>query len=514
MSVVGESQQCDERKMLVNTDNYKLQRRSFLKGTLATVLAGCLPKATWAGSDTQQPNVLFIAVDDLRPELGCFGATYAQTPNIDKLAATGVRFTNHFVQVPTCGASRYALLTGRSPAHSGVTSNNEAFYRGKAALSSQRLGGAQSMPELFRRNGYHTVCIGKISHTPDGKVFSYNGQGDGRPEVPHGWDELPTPYGKWKRGWGMFFAYEGGRHREDGQGNLDLMEFKAEKDEDLPDGLLAKTAVEKLKEAKDRGKPFFMGVGFYKPHLPFVGTRGDWEAMSQADIPLASDQEKPNSAYWHTSGEFYKYDAPFPKDRPLAQQNQLKTKRAYLACVRYTDRQIGKVLSALDDLGLSENTIVVLWGDHGWHLGDSQIWGKHTPFERAVHSPLIVRAPKSQTAGRSCDALVETLDIYPTLVDLCSLGDTQTAHSLDGQSLSPLLDNTNARVRQAALSYWKSAVSIRTETHRLIANRKGNDLSNIELYDMRKSWDLVHNRAKEDPKLVQQLLDNIPENEG
>jgi len=493
-------------KPSVNAHSHKLPRRTFLKGVLATTLASCLPRTVRAASNSQQPNVLFIAVDDLRPELGCFGAAYAQTPNIDNLAATGVSFTNHFVQVPTCGASRYALLTGRSPAHSGVTSNNRAFYSGKSALSSQRLDGAQSMPELFRRNGYHTVCIGKISHTADGRVYSYDGKGNGRPEVPHGWDELPTPYGKWKRGWGIFFAYEGGRHREDGQGYKDLMEFTAERDEDLPDGLLAQTAVTKLKECKNRGKPFFMGLGFFKPHLPFVATKKDWEAVKDVDVPLAPDQDKPDSPYWHKSGEFYKYDAPFAKSRPLADEAQLKAKRAYLACARYTDRQIGKVLDTLDDLGLSDNTIVVLWGDHGWHLGDSQLWGKHTPFERAVHSPLILRTPRMHSAGESCDALVETLDIYPTLVDLCSLVDRRSAHPLDGKNLSPLLDNPKGSVREAALSYWKAATSIRTQTHRLIAKNVENRPSDIELYDMRESPDPVHNRAKEESQRVRDML--------
>lgn len=494
----------------MNANHCTFSRRAFLRGSLATTAAWHLSETTWAVPEPRRPNVLFLAVDDLRPELGCFGATYARTPNIDKLAATGVRFTNHFVQVPTCGASRYALLTGRSPANSGVTTGNAAFYQGNTALTSQRLQGAQSMPELFRRNGFHTACIGKVSHTPDGRVFSYDGKGRGQPEVPHAWDELATPYGKWNRGWGAFFAYEGGRHREDGQGNQDLMEFKAEHDEDLPDGLLAKAAVDKLKELKDKDKPFFLGVGFYKPHLPFVGTRDDWQAMSQVDIPLASHQKKPDSAYWHSSGEFYKYDAPFPKDRPLAQENQLSAKRAYLACVRYTDRQIGKVLTALDDLGLAENTIVVLWGDHGWHLGDSQIWGKHTPFERAVRSPLLMRVPEMDTAGKRCDALVETLDIYPTLIDLCSLDKRETDHPLDGKSLLPLLDNPSGNIREAALSYWQSAVSIRTKTHRLIVDKTRKGPSNIELYDIRKSSDPLDNRANDEPERVRRLLRYVP----
>ncbi|NQT86275.1 sulfatase [bacterium] len=479
-----------------------MNRREFLKATLAsTVLA-----TGAAAAPKSAPNVLFIAVDDLRPELGCFGSTYAQTPNIDRLAATGIRFTNHFVQVPTCGASRFALLTGRSPANSGVYSNNGALYSGKSALKPDRQDGAQSMPELFRRNGYHTVCIGKISHTPDGRVYNYGGKGNGRHELPNAWDELATPFGAWKRGWGAFFAYDGGRHREDGQGHRDVMEFTAETDEGLPDGLMAKAAVDKLKELKAKGKPFFLGVGFFKPHLPFVATRGDWEAMAKADVPLPPHQEKPDSAYWHKSGEFYKYKAPYPKTNPLAKEDQLKARRAYLACARYSDRQIGKVLAALDDLGLADNTVVVLWGDHGWHLGDSRLWGKHTPFERAVRSPLIVRAPGLKTAGKECDALVETLDIYPTLVELCAPAKRKTSAPLDGKSLAPLLHDPDGDIRQAALSYWGSATSVRTKTHRLIAKRGKAGPTKIELYDIRESPDPVKNIAAAEPALVKTLL--------
>ena len=482
-----------------------MERRDFLKAVLTTSAAFCLTKTAGADNRTNKYNVLFIAVDDLRPELGCFGANYAHTPNIDRLASNGVRFTNHFVQVATCGASRYSLLTGRSPSNSGVTTGNSAFYKGDSAISPEPLDGAQSMPELFRRNGYHTVCIGKISHAPEGQVFSYDGRGTGEAEVPHAWDELATPVGEWKHGWGAFFAYEGGKHREDGKGNKDVMEFKADKDEDLPDGLLANAAVDKLKELKKKDKPFFMGVGFYKPHLPFVATQKDWQAVSQIDVPLAEHQQKPDSAHWHSSNEFYKYDAPFQKDRPLALKDQLKAKRAYLACVRYTDRQIGKVLNALDEQGLTDNTIVVLWGDHGWHLGDSQIWGKHTPLERALRSPLLIRVPGMKSAGKACDALVETLDIYPTLVDLCSPAIRRTEHPLDGKNLRPLLNDPQSDIRHAAISYWRSAVSVRTKTHRLVVD-KTKTPSNVELYDIRKSPDPLHNLASEKPELVDKLL--------
>jgi len=454
-------------------------------------------------------NVLLIAVDDLRTELGCYGLDYVDSPHLDRLAGEGVLFTNHFVQVPTCGASRYALLTGRSPGRSRALGNS-AFYGGSTRLKAQQLDGAQTLPELFRRSGYHTVGIGKISHTPDGKVFAYNGQGDGRAELPHAWDELDTPYGPWKRGWGAFFAYANGRHREDGQGHKDLMEFVAQRDADLPDGLMARQAVEKLRELKDGQKPFFLGLGFFKPHLPFVATRGDWEAVNSRDIPPPPAPEKIDSAYWHRSGEFYKYDAPFPKTNPLAKRHQIHARKAYLACVRYVDRQVGKVLDALDRLDLRDSTVVIVWGDHGWHLGDSAIWGKHTPLDRALQSTLIIRAPQVSAAGQNCDALVESLDLFPTLIDLCQPEFQKTAHPLDGRSLLPLLTGRQQSIRPAAVSFWRSAVTVRTRTHRLITTVTPQGLNNTELYDASGGPDPMVNLAAEQPALAEQLLQHLP----
>lgn len=458
----------------------------------------------------KSPNVLFIAIDDLRPELGAFGVPYAPTPNLDRLARQGMAFTRHFVQVPTCGASRYALLTGRSPARSGVTRSNAACYQGRSALSAEQLSGAQTMPELFRRSGYHTVLIGKISHTPDGRVFAYNGKGNGRHELPHAWDELATPFGPWKRGWGTFFAYRGGRHREDGQGHRDLMEFTAEKDEDLPDGLMAQTAIRKLEQLKKADRPFFMGLGFFKPHLPFVATRRDWEAMARVDVPLPKHPRRVKSPNWHGSGEFYKYAMPFKKTRPLADADSLQARRAYLACVRYTDRQVGKVLAALDQLDLARETVVVVWGDHGWFLGEVALWGKHTVFERAVRSPLIIRAPgRIARPGRQSDALVETLDVFPTLLELCHPSFQKTQYSLDGKSLGPILAGEADSVRTAAVSYWGPAVSVRTRTHRLIARKNPKGPTKVELYQLSDGPDPVANVAESQPEVTRDLLKRL-----
>ncbi len=430
-----------------------------------------------------QRNVLFIAVDDLRPELNCYGATHAQTPNMDRLASQGVLFNRHYVQVATCGASRYALLTGRSPASSGVTRSNAGLYQGASALLQEQQAGAQSMPELFRRSGYETILIGKISHTADGLVYEYNGKGDGRHEVPHAWTDLATPLGSWKRGWGIFFAYANGKHREDGGGHKDLMEFVVEKDNELPDGQMADTAVSRLKALAKADKPFFMGLGFFKPHLPFVAPKQDWDAFEGVDIPLPEDPEKKDSPFWHKSGEFYKYKTDWEKTHPLSDDAIRKAKRAYSACVRYTDRQIGKVLDTLEETGLAENTVVVVWGDHGWNLGEHQLWAKHVPFERANRSVLLIRAPGVSKKGLRTDALVETTDLYPTLMDLCNTRFQETHHPLDGASLRPILTGEKDDIRDTATSYWGDAISVRTDTQRVIRRIRKGEVVHTETQD-------------------------------
>ncbi len=451
------------------------------------ILAG----VTSAQAQTNRYNVLFIAVDDLRPELGCYGADYAQTPNMDKLASTGMLFNRHYVQVATCHSSRLSMLTGRSP--------------GEARQKPQ--DGARFMPELFRRSDYHTTCIGKISHTPDGRKFQYNGKGDGHMELPNAWDALPTPFGPWKRGWGIFFAYADGKHREDGQGNKDLMQFTVEKDSDLPDGMMAETAIDTLHQYKKSGERFFLGLGFFKPHLPFVAPKQDWDAFADTDIPLPP-QDKINSEFWHKSSEFYKYKAPFEKTRPLSPEAILQSRRAYLACVRYTDRQVGKVLDALKELELDQETVVVLWGDHGWHLGEQEIWGKHSPFERANRSVLIIRVPGMQTAGVKTDAIVESLDLYPTLIDLCQPSFRKTENKLHGDSLVPLLETGSWNKRDVAISYWHEAISVRDQTHRLIYNKK---TKTSALYDLSVNPDNNTDIAAQFPEILKRLESAIPE---
>ena len=484
-------------------------RNWFFRLALVFVTLPVVGSACCADEITNRYNVLFIAIDDLRPELGCYGVDHAQSPNLDRFARSALIFDRHYVQVATCGASRYALLTGRSPHRSGVTAKNNAFHSGETKFSTLEQPGAQSMPELFRRSGYKTTLIGKVSHTADGLVYGYDGTGDGRLEMPNAWDDMLTPLGSWGRGWGVFFAYANGKHREDGGGHRDLWQFTVENDEDLPDGLNAKVAIEQLKKHKESGERFFMGVGFYKPHLPFVAPRQDWEAFEDVEIPLPKPG-RVKSPYWHASNEFYKYDAEHEKPNPLSASAIRNSKRAYSACVRYVDRQVGKVLTALDELELSKNTIVVVWGDHGWHLGEQEIWAKHAPFERSTRSVLMMYMPGMRTAGKKSRSLAASIDIYPTLVDVCFPRFRQSTHELDGVSLMPILRHERARVRSSVRSYWKDAITVRTDRHRLVAKVKDGEVVHRELYDLTDTEDSIKDLSESEPELVAELEQLLP----
>ncbi len=467
------------------------------------ILVGCHP------ARPEKPNVLFIAVDDLRPELGCYGSDLIKTPSLDKLASEGCVFTHHFVAVPTCGASRYGLLTGLRP-RNRIEITNEALRRvlsGKPETES---------PETFihhlRRNGYFTVGIGKIGHYPDGLLYGYEDAPGTERELPHSWDEMLLDTGKWETGWNAFFAYADGSNRQSRNKNVKPYEAAGVDDTGYPDGLTADLAVTKLRELSRRGQPFFLGVGFFKPHLPFNAPKKYWDLYTESEIPVTPSNfvpENVSGASLHSSSELNQYRLGEEKaslDKPVSDAYARKLRHAYFACVSYVDAQIGRVLDELERLGLSEDTIVVVWGDHGWHLGDHLVWGKHTIFERALKSALIVKTPGMRERGAARDQIVSTLDIYPTLMDLCGL---EMPHKTDGHSLSVLLmGKDDTEWENPAYSYFRNGISIRTERYRLTRYFRTEEPI-IELYDHASDPFENHNVAGEFPEIVARLMTKL-----
>jgi arylsulfatase A-like enzyme len=424
------------------------------------------------------PNVLFIAVDDLRPELGCYGESHMVTPHIDALASQGRLFRNHYVAVPTCGASRYALMTGLRP--TTATDANNAFNQMPTSPPAE----PESWVELLRRHGWHTASLGKLTHEPDGYRWNDSGTYDiGRsqatlPDMLHSWDEIIYDHDKWGAQRYPLFAYADGTGRikvttpayeigVDDQGN-------SLPDDAYPDGQMAEAAIEKLREFADDGTRFCLALGFYKPHLPFNAPKAYWDLYDPATLPAANPAGPPtgaNSATTTNSGEINSYTDR--NDRDIL-------RHAYFACVSYTDTQVGKVLAELDALGLADNTIVILWGDHGWCLDDYGLIGKHKVLERSLESPLIIRPPASLRpevfAGIHAEGVVSTVDIYPTIAELCGL--TPPA-SVAGESLVPMLRNPFAPGKNHAYSRWGSLTTIRTTDWRLI-----NTSGDYDLYDL------------------------------
>ncbi len=386
----------------------------------------------------EQPNVLFIAVDDLRPLLGCYQQNQIKTPNIDRLAARGTVFKRAYCQVAVCGASRASLLTGLRP-----TPKRFLNYK---TFADKDAPGARTLPQEFRDNGYHCISNGKIFHHRDDTAERSWSEASWRPSI--GGTKTLDPASKSLRG--------GTKNRGP------VFEFPDVADNAYPDGQIADKTIEDLKRMKQESKRFFLACGFLKPHLPFYAPKKYWDLYDRSEIAVATNQFRPANApkSLKGSGEIHSYH-----DRDLeynSDQWHRSCRHGYFACVSYIDAQIGKVLDALRELGLEENTIVILWGDHGWHLGEHNFWGKHNVMHLSTHAPLIVSAP-TFPQGRSCERLVEFVDIYPTLCDLAGIEPAN--QNLQGTSFKPLLASPKQAWKKAVFSKFGNANSVITERY-------------------------------------------------
>ena len=445
-------------------------------------------------SAKQRPNVLLICIDDLRPELKCFGVDYIHSPNIDGLAACGRAFHRHYVQAPTCGASRYTLLTGMY----GPAGNGALFQRREAIKG-------RSFPAWFRAQGYTTVSVGNVSHHPGGRGGADWDDAE-QPEMPGAWSSHLLPAGSCQHPRGAMHGLANGEIRKNAK-DMDIFQAFDGPDTAYPDGLITNEALKQMDGLAKGGKPFFLAVGIIRPHLPFGAPAKYLKHYRDAKLPATLHPQKPTGkTTWHGSGEFMKYNR-WKRNPTTDAAFAIEVRKHYAACVSYADAMVGRLLARLDALKLRDNTIIVLWGDHGWHLGEHAIWGKHALFEESLRSPLIIVHPGLAAPGKPTQAMVETLDIFPTVCDLTGL--KPPAH-LNGQSLMPILKNPNAK-GHPAFAYKGGAQTIRTETHRLIAHRGGE----LELYDHTTPQGETKNLADTQPEkataLLKQLRARLPQ---
>ena len=453
-------------------------------------------------SSTAQPrlNVLFLAIDDLRNELGVLGVSHARTPNIDALARTSRVFTRHYVQVPTCGASRCALLRGRYPSEPAHVGNN-------AIRDTQATWAAQSLPAIFKAQGYRTLSLGKITHYPGN--LTGKGWAAGPEEISGVWDRSWIPRGPWATPEAIMHGYANGVARVPGRSPP--VEMYDGGDEAYPDHWVANDAVATLRELAAQKQPWFFGVGFFKPHLPFNAPKA-WHDLHAADVADMAEAAAAKPAWpsgWHESNELRKNYGNSGRDPATDPAYARLLRRAYAASASYMDAQVGRVLAALRETGQEENTVVVLWGDHGFLLGEHAIWGKHCLYEEALRAPLMIRTPGLLQPGGMSAALVETVDILPTLADLCGV---PAPAGLDGRSLRAQLADPAAPATKPAHGFWTGgARTVRTERWRLIVDGTG---GRAELFDYLTDPQETRNVASAEPAVVRELLarlDHVPQ---
>jgi iduronate 2-sulfatase len=438
-----------------------------------------------------RPNVLLICVDDLKPLLGCYGAPLVKSPNIDRLAARGVLFERAFCNQAVCAPSRNALMTGLRSSSIGIYDLATNFRKAVPE--------AITVAQYFQKHGYRTEAMGKIMHVGHGNFE----------------DEASWSVPSWKPKGGGYQLKESTastRPSKVGGPRGATTECADVADNTYGDGLIADEAIARLRAAKGKpGEPWFIAVGFLKPHLPFVAPKKYWDLYDRAAFPLPALKTPPIGAPEFaptTWGELRQY-SDIPEVGALDDAKTRLLLHGYHAATSYMDAQLGRVLDALDQQGLARNTIIVLWGDHGWHLGDHGMWCKHTNYEQAARIPFIVVAPGVAKAGAKTGALAETVDLYPSLCELAGLPAPQ---GLDGASFVAALKNPAALTKEAVFHVFPRSQAmgraVRTTRYRLVEWKPIGapaDTAVYELYDYEADPAETKNLAAEKPEIVAQL---------
>ncbi|MDQ5977040.1 MAG: hypothetical protein QG602_12, partial [Verrucomicrobiota bacterium] len=439
----------------------------------------CLLLSLLAPVRAARPNVQLILVDDLKPTLGCYGDAKAVTPNLDRFARSAVRFDRAYTNQAVCAPARNALLVGMRPTSIGVYDLVTNFRLGAPA--------AVTLQQAFRQGGYRVETFGKVFH---------GGNGDESDRAA-----LSAPHWDWQDK----KLYAADHQDRPATENLDVP------DNAYSDGAMTDAILERLRQVQGGGEPFLLVAGFKKPHLPFTAPRKYWELHERTEFapdgPAAPPQHAPNFA-GHNWGELRNF-SDIPDVGPVDATKASELIRGYYAATSYSDAQIGRLLDRLNELKLDENTIVIVWGDHGWHLGDHGWWCKHTNYEQANRIPLLVRAPGVSAPGASTAAFIESIDILPTLCELTGLA---TPSSAEGVSQVAVLRDPQQAVRSEAMHVYPRGANIgravRTARHRLIEwKAAGADAATavIELYDYQTDPQETVNIAAQQPEVVAAL---------
>ena len=382
----------------------------------------------------ESPNILMIIVDDLRPQLGCYGATETLSPNIDRIADEGTLFETAYVQVPVCGASRASLMTGLYP-----TSSRFVTYYSSADKDA---AGIPDIPKHLKSSGYTTISNGKIYHNVNDNTNS--------------WSEIHR-----SPDFRIYLDEATKRMFEDKDAAYEAADVE---DDAYPSGKMTKKIINDLRKHHKNDEPFFITAGYTKPHLPFNAPKKYWDLYDRSKIDLADNHFAPKGApsqslhKWHELRSGY---GGMPSDGPVSDDLARILIHGYYACVSYTDKLIGDLLDELENLDIHEDTIVLLMGDHGWQLGEHALWCKHSLYETSLHTPLIIKAPGFKK-GQKTDALVEFVDIYPTICDLAGI--TKPTH-LQGKSLVTLMEDTNAKFKDAIFARYHGGETIRSDIY-------------------------------------------------
>lgn len=471
--------------------------RKLLVGIALVCVSGVLHAA-------ERPNVLLICIDDLKPLLNCYGDTSVKSPNIDALANRGVMFKCAYANQAVCAPSRNALLTGFRSTTLGIYDLATNFRYSKPD--------AVTLPQYFKENGYRSEGLGKVFHYGHG-----NHEDDASWSVPF-WRSEVVNYAleehadanKNSREAALFNNVSGAKAKDLAKGVA--YESADVPDNTYPDGKTADEAIKRLDNAaKDPKTPFFLAVGFVKPHLPFCAPKKYWDLYDPASFKLAERKTLPDGAppyAGHDWQELRNY-AGMPDEGPVPDDEARKLIHGYHAAVSFVDAQVGRVMEALEKDGLAKNTIVILWGDHGWHLGDHGLWCKHTNFEEATHIPFMIYDPRAKHGHGVSSSLVESVDLYPTL---CKLAGLPVPSGLDGASFDQLLENPNAPTKDFILHAYPRGArigsAVRTARYRLVEwkfPREDRSKSVYELYDYVEDPGENKNLINDKPEVAAQL---------